>query len=446
MTENPRKPLPLDPAWIALGFAAAVLLGAVVWLMSVRQPPARPQAEAPPAAAAPAPTPLASRLEEAERRLALLDARPAGDPGLAARLDTLDRRDAETAQAIAELRAATGAVLREAGEAVSGRFAQLDEGIRAALTQAEQRLGQQEQAMAALAQRLPAALETLERRLGASEAAQRQAAEAAVAAAQAARQESAAAAQVARQEGIAAAQAAREEGAAAVRAAREEATRGLEALRTEAAARDGATRQVLETAAADARRAQEAIAAEIRRTAEASAAAVRAAQEESARRVATLEGRFAAADARIERLGAAGALRQLLDAGRPLSPALPRLGANPPAELARYAAAVPPTEAALRARFEEAVRAARAAAAPSDALGRLGSVLTIRRGDEVVFGDAAEGAVERARRALEAGELEGALAQLEQLPPANRAAMRAWVEEAQGLVAARAALRRLGEG
>lgn len=482
MTENSRKTLPLDPAWIALGFAAAVLLGALVWLMAARGGPARPaeapvaagpavagapaapRAAAPPAPApapVPAPNPLAERLAEAERRLALLDARPAGDPALLERLETLDRRDAETQRAIAELRAATGAVLREAGEAVSGRFEQLDQGIRAALAEAERRLSRQEQAVEALVQRLPA---ELDRREAASRAALEAAKAESARALDAVRAEAAGAAQAARDEGgraleaLRAEAAAREaaarqamervtaEAAAAAQAARAEAQRGVEAVRAETAARDAAVRQALEAAAADARRAQEAVAAELRRTAEATGAAVRQAQEEAARRLGALEGRFTAADARVERLGAASALRALLDAGRPLSPALPRLGANPPAELARFAAAVPPTEASLRQRFEDAVRAARAASAPADALGRLGSVLTIRRGDAVVFGDAAEAVIERARRALEAGEIEAALAQIATLPEANRAAMQPWVQEAQSLVDARAALRRLGEG
>jgi hypothetical protein len=121
------------------------------------------------------------------------------------------------------------------------------------------------------------------------------------------------------------------------------------------------------------------------------------------------------------------------------------VGDAPPA-LSRFAAAAPPTEAALRQSFEEAARNARGTGTPEGALNRLSSVLTVRRGDEVLVGDTNEATVERARRALEAGDLEGALAQLNRLPDATKTAMRPWLNEAEGLLAARAALRQLGQG
>ncbi|MFL1462990.1 hypothetical protein ACI6QG_12350 [Roseococcus sp. DSY-14] len=442
MTETTRKPSTLDPAWIALGAAGAVLLAALLWLTLGREAPA-PRVEAPaaPTAAAPstapngappgaapavatlAPAAAPDRLALLEERLRTLEARPEADP---ARLEALERRGAEATQAIAELRAATGSVLREAGDALAQRFGQLDAGIRAALEAAEARLGAQERAMATLAQQLPAALATLEQR----ERAAREALEGV-------RAESA--------RGLAAL---REEAAprAALDAARAETARALETLRAEATQREAAARQLLENAAAEARRAQEALGAEIRRVTEASAAATRAAQEEAARRIAAIEARVVQAQQRGERIAAVAAARGLLDAGRPLSPALPRLGDALPAELQRFALAAPPTEAGLRARFEEAVREARARVTPTDTLGRLSSVLTIRRGEEVVFGDAAEAVIERARRALDAADLEGALAQLATLPEGTRQALRPWTEEAQSLLAARGALRRLGEG
>ena len=404
MTETTRKPSTLDPAWIALGAAGAVLLAALLWLTWGRQAPA-PRAEAPPApAVAVAPPPAApDRLALLEERLRALEARPAAD---VARLEALDRRGAEAAQAISELRAATGAVLREAGDAVAQRFGQLDAGIRAVLEAAEQRLGAQEQALAALSRQLPAALNMLDQRDQARERAVREALE----------------------------------------AARAETARALEALRAEALQREDAARQVLEQAAADSRRMQEALGAEIRRVTEASAAATRTAQEEAARRIAAIEARVAEAQRRGERIAAVAAARALLDAGRPLAPALPRLGDAVPAELQRFAQAAPPTDSALRVRFEDAVREARARVTPADTLGRLSSVLTIRRGEEVVFGDAAEAVIERARRALDAADLEGALAQVATLPEGTRNALRPWTEDAQALLAARGALRRLGEG
>ena len=77
------------------------------------------------------------------------------------------------------------------------------------------------------------------------------------------------------------------------------------------------------------------------------------------------------------------------------------------------------------------------------ALARLGGLVTVRRGEEVVWGDAAEAEIERARRALDAGDLEGSLGYIGKLPPAARAAMDGWTEQARALLAARNALRQI---
>lgn len=161
--------------------------------------------------------------------------------------------------------------------------------------------------------------------------------------------------------------------------------------------------------------------------------------------VAALTQRLTAAEARTERLALIEALRGRFEAGAPLGPVLTRLGAEAPAALARYREAGAPTEAALRLAFEEAVRTARARAAETRPSG-LGSLFTIRRGDQVVWGDQAEGTLERARRALEAGDIPAALAQLGQLPEAHRAAFATWTGNAEALAAARAALRDLAGG
>lgn len=168
----------------------------------------------------------------------------------------------------------------------------------------------------------------------------------------------------------------------------------------------------------------------------------------AAERLAPLEQalhRLSAAEARTERLAGIEALRALLDSGQPLAPALARLGQAPPPALARFATTPPPTEPALRLGFEEAIRQGRAAL-PEGALPRLNSLLTIRRGEDVVWGDATEANVERARRALEAGDVDGALGHLGRLPESLRQGMRAWLEEAQALAAARFALRALAAG
>ena len=154
--------------------------------------------------------------------------------------------------------------------------------------------------------------------------------------------------------------------------------------------------------------------------------------------------RLAVAEARTERLAGIEALRALLDAGQPLGVALARLSQPPPA-LARFVTTPPPTEPALRLGFEDALRQGRAGA-QEGALPRLNSLLTIRRGEEVVWGDATEANVERARRALEAGDVEGALGHLGRLPEPLRQGMRNWLEEAHALAAARIALRALAGG
>ncbi|MBR0662008.1 hypothetical protein GXW75_22330, partial [Roseomonas oryzicola] len=53
---------------------------------------------------------------------------------------------------------------------------------------------------------------------------------------------------------------------------------------------------------------------------------------------------------------------------------------------------------------------------------------------------AAAAEVERARRALDAGDLDGAIARLGRLPLPAQEAMQPWTEQARGLIAARAAL------
>ncbi len=176
-----------------------------------------------------------------------------------------------------------------------------------------------------------------------------------------------------------------------------------------------------------------------------------AAVERTQQRLVALEGRTA-------RLAAVDGLQRALSAGQPLGPALARVE-DPPQALARFAQTPPPTEASLRLSFEDAARAARAASdaaaslAPQpdggrpgvvdSALARLSGLVTVRRGEQVVWGDAAEAELERARRALDAGDLEGSLGYIGKLPPAARAAMDNWTEQARALVAARNALRQI---
>ena len=163
--------------------------------------------------------------------------------------------------------------------------------------------------------------------------------------------------------------------------------------------------------------------------------------------------RLAAVEERARRMAAYDALAARLDAGQPLGATLTSLP-NAPAALTRFAQAAPPTLAALRLSFEDAARAARAASEPAregqgvaeSALSRLSGLVTVRRGEEVVWGDAAAAEIERARRALEAGDIEAALARLQRLPAPAREAMRGWTGQAEALIAARAALRQLAAG
>ncbi|MBR0669542.1 hypothetical protein GXW76_00005, partial [Roseomonas soli] len=119
-----------------------------------------------------------------------------------------------------------------------------------------------------------------------------------------------------------------------------------------------------------------------------------------------------------------------------------------------FAAAAPPTDATLRLSFEDAARAGRAASEASregqgvldSAVTRLSGLVTVRRGQEVVWGDAAAAEIERARRAVEAGDVEGALAHLARLPAPAQEAMRAWTDQARALTEARAALATLAAG
>lgn len=200
--------------------------------------------------------------------------------------------------------------------------------------------------------------------------------------------------------------------------------------------------------------------AQLQAAASAAAARLQTAQQELTPRLEALERaqrEVVAMEGRMARLAGLDQLRAALAGGQPLGSALARLP-DPDPVLARFATTAPPTESALRLGFEEAAAQARAAAEPAQradgsrpgvvdsALTRLSGLVTIRRGETVVWGDIAEAEIERARRALEAGDLEAAVAQLDKLPPAARTAMQDWTGQARALLAARAALRRLAAG
>lgn len=174
-------------------------------------------------------------------------------------------------------------------------------------------------------------------------------------------------------------------------------------------------------------------------------------------RVAALEAR-PAAEARLAaleaRMTAFVRAHAALEAGRPLGPALAALphGVAVPASLAAFADRAPPTLALLRLRFAEAARAAREVREPAsgDLLERAGSriagLVTVRRGDTLLLGDATAGMLAQAERRLDAGDLAGTVALLADLPPRAAEAMAGWTGQARALLAARDGLAALAAG
>jgi hypothetical protein len=152
--------------------------------------------------------------------------------------------------------------------------------------------------------------------------------------------------------------------------------------------------------------------------------------------------------ARITLLNQLETARMALDAGQPLGTI-----AHAPPALSNFATTPPPTEAALRLGFPAAARAAEAASVAGDtkggawahALARLENLVTVSAGSHVLLGAPAAAAIERARTQLNAGDLAGAVAQLNTLSASTQQAMGSWLAQARALVAARAALVSMAE-
>ncbi len=150
-----------------------------------------------------------------------------------------------------------------------------------------------------------------------------------------------------------------------------------------------------------------------------------------------------------ERLARVQAAAGALAAGQQLG----TIPGAPPA-LARFANASPPTEAALRLAFPAAERAALLASRPEQdgspfltrILVRAEALVTVRQGDRVLVGDPASGVLTRARKALEAGDLSGAINALSNLRGGSAAAMAGWVADATAVRDARLALAALATG
>jgi hypothetical protein len=476
-----------DPAVLPILIAGLVLVGAVVWLLARPLPPQTSAAET-------RLTEDIARLRAEVERQGALERRVAGLEGTANRLSALENRPAPDLAPLREATAETSgrleAVERSAQEAArtaqeaGARAAALEERIAANTRAAEEgtsRLGALEERIAATARDLAArpqidpatlaersALEALSGRLDRIETAAReqQARDAQDTARIEAIGRDAAARQAAMEQaliGLNGRLAGAEQALVARGQADETLARGITQLESGTGQRFTALEAaiVARTAALEQAVAQRSAALEAaiqQRTAALDAALGQrgAAIEQQAARIAQLETaaqRLAALEGRSQRLATVDQLRTALEAGRPLGQGLAALQ-NPPEALSRFANAAPPTEAQLRLSFEEAARTARQASEPAregsgvmeGALSRLQGLVTVRRGEDVVWGDAAGAEIERARRALEAGDLEGSLRHLQRLPPAAREAIRGWTSQAEALVAARVALRQVAEG
>jgi hypothetical protein len=157
-------------------------------------------------------------------------------------------------------------------------------------------------------------------------------------------------------------------------------------------------------------------------------------------------GNVQAVNTRLTRLTRLQEATFALSFGRPIGD-LP----GAPGPLARYSRVAPPTQAQLQLRFHDAEQAALAAPPPDEtspsfaerAWDRAQSLVTIRRGNDVVVGNPVAITLHKAQTALDAGDLGDAVAAVETLtgPPAQ--AMAGWLDDAKGLLEARAALDKL---
>lgn len=165
-----------------------------------------------------------------------------------------------------------------------------------------------------------------------------------------------------------------------------------------------------------------------------------------AARVAPLEkttSSLTSISGRLDRLARIQEALIALNAGKPVG-TIP----NAPPALAAYASKAPPTIEHLRLTFPAAAKAALAAEQPdlknaplADRMWeRAQSLVTVKRGDEIVVGNQSATTLATAQADLNAGDLQAAVAALAQLADAPKQAMAAWLTEAKALLGARAAL------
>lgn len=189
-------------------------------------------------------------------------------------------------------------------------------------------------------------------------------------------------------------------------------------------------------------------------------AAVAEARTAAEARLAETDSRLAAAEARAADLAAAAEaaradlalarLRAAVETGAPYAAALADLratGREAPEALAAHAGAGVATLAELRRAFPDAARAGLAAALQATAGDGLGAraigFLRTQVGARSLdprAGDDPDAVLSRVEAALDSGDLAGALAELQALPEAGRAAMADWLSRAEARQAAGDAL------
>ena len=173
--------------------------------------------------------------------------------------------------------------------------------------------------------------------------------------------------------------------------------------------------------------------------------------DDLATRVAALEANAGAIETVTKRLNRIARLQEAsfaLEAGRPVGDV-----PGAPEALARFAHSAPPTEASLRLRFIPAEQAALASKQPDAAgiplvdrvLQRAESLITIKRGDDIVVGSPVAVALGRARSALDLGDLPGAVTAVETLTGQPAEAMAQWLADAKALLTARSALDQMAD-
>ncbi len=165
---------------------------------------------------------------------------------------------------------------------------------------------------------------------------------------------------------------------------------------------------------------------------------------EKARKEAERQARQAAFQAAIAEL------RGDFETGAPLAPALKKLadlGITPPAPLADLAQSGVPTLAALQESFPEHARAALEAATRAEAEAGKASPITAflrtqlgARSLTPREGNDADAVLSRAEAALRAGDISGALKELDQLEDAGKAMMAPWRKQAELRLSAMTAL------